>query len=94
MSPVPPQAPIAIPANMPSAPVRGIEPAALNPVGVLPAAGFVRLRTILAIYPICASGWWQGVKDGRLPQGVKLSARVTAWRVEDIRALLTEVGNV
>jgi predicted DNA-binding transcriptional regulator AlpA len=57
----------------------------------LPSAGFVRLSTILKLYPVSASTWWAGVKDGRFPAGFKLSERITVWRVEDIRALLASV---
>ena len=56
----------------------------------LPATGFVRLPTILSVFPISESGWWAGVKAGKYPCGVKLSPRVTAWRAEDIRALIEE----
>lgn len=68
----------------------------------LPAAGFVRLKQIVgdpkanpplpAIYPVARSTWWQGVRDGRFPKPVQLSRRVTAWRVEDVRALLAKVA--
>lgn len=55
----------------------------------LPEAGFLRLKQIVpALVPIGKSTWWAGVKDGRFPRPVKLSARVTVWRVDDIRALL------
>lgn len=40
------------------------------------------------IIPGSHAWWWRGVKEGRFPQPVKLSTRVTAWRVEDIRALI------
>jgi prophage regulatory protein len=56
----------------------------------LPEAGFVRLATILKIYPIGRSTWWAGVKSGKYPAGVKIGANTTAWRVEDIRALLAK----
>lgn len=56
----------------------------------LPETGFVRLPQILAVYPVSRSAFWAGVKEGRYPQPVKLSPRCTAWRVEDIRALITE----
>lgn len=55
---------------------------------VIPETGFVRLPQILAVYPISRSAFWAGVKEGKYPAPVKLSARVTAWRVEDIRALI------
>lgn len=58
--------------------------------GVLPEHGFVRLPTILQVYPISRAGWWAGVKDGSKPAGVLLSARVRAWAVEDIRRLIAE----
>lgn len=41
-----------------------------------------------AIIPVKKSCWWDGVKSGRFPKPVKLGPRVTAWRVEDIRALI------
>lgn len=57
---------------------------------VLPETGFVRLPLILAHIPVGKSTWWAGVKSGRYPQPVKLGTRITAWRAEDIRALITE----
>jgi prophage regulatory protein len=38
--------------------------------------------------PIGHAAWWRGVKEGRFPAPVKLGPRVTAWRAEDIRALI------
>ncbi len=43
---------------------------------------------IPALIPVKKSCWWDGVKTGRFPKPVKLGPRVTAWRVEDIRALI------
>lgn len=57
----------------------------------LPEAGFVRLSRILAPtgpIPVSKSTWWEGVRTGRFPKPVKLGPRITAWRVEDIRALI------
>jgi len=42
------------------------------------------------IIPVSKSTWWAGVKAGRYPKPVKLSDRTTAWRVEDIRALIMQ----
>jgi predicted DNA-binding transcriptional regulator AlpA len=61
----------------------------------LPDTGFVRLNSIIGPsgpIPISKSTWWQGVKDGRFPNPVKLGVKTTAWRVEDIRALIERLG--
>ena len=59
----------------------------------LPAEGFVRLPAVLANYPVSKSSWWAGVKTGRYPQAVKLGPRMTAWHVDDIRALIAGACN-
>ncbi len=64
----------------------------------LPETGFLRLPQIIGnpeknippIVPVSRSTWWAGVKSGRYPAPVKLGPRVTAWRVEDIRALVEQ----
>lgn len=68
----------------------------------LPATGFLRLSQIIGdpkaeppippIIPVKKSCWWDGVRTGRFPKPVKLGTRVTAWRVEDIRALIEQVS--
>ncbi len=58
----------------------------------LPTEGFVRLPSILAVFPVGRSSWWAGVKSGRYPAPVRLGPRTTAWRVEDIRRLLNVVA--
>lgn len=57
----------------------------------LPDTGFLRLSSILAPrgpIPVSKSTWWAGIKDGRFPKPVKLGARITVWRVADIRSLI------
>ena len=58
----------------------------------LPTTGFVRLPQILAVFPVGRSSWWQGVRAGRFPAPVKLGPRTTAWRVEDILALIEQAA--
>ena len=68
----------------------------------LPETGFLRLSDIIGnsksnppqppIIPVKKSCWWAGVKSGCFPKPVKLSARVTAWRIEDIRKLISEAA--
>ena len=60
---------------------------------MLPDVGFVRLPQILAVIPVCRATWWAGVKSGRFPAGVLLGPRTRAWKVESIRALITEMGS-
>lgn len=66
---------------------------------ILPAEGYLRLSQIIGnpksnpptppIIPVSKSTWWAGVKSGLYPKPVKtLGKRITAWRVEDIRALI------
>ena len=57
----------------------------------LPVEGFVRLSLILMIFPFGKTTWWKGIKEGRFPAPVKLGPRTTAWRVEDIRALIANM---
>jgi prophage regulatory protein len=57
----------------------------------LPETGFIRLKNIIAPYgpiPVSKSTWWAGVKSKRFPQPIKLGPKITAWRVEEIRALI------
>ena len=60
----------------------------------LPDTGFLRLPEVLKLIPVCKTVWWEGIKAGKYPVGIKLSARCTAWRAEDIRALINELGGV
>ena len=59
----------------------------------LPVIGFLRLPQILEIIPVSKSAWWQGCKDGRFPKPVKLGPKTTAWRAEDIAALIERIGS-
>ncbi|MCZ2096760.1 MAG: AlpA family phage regulatory protein [Anaerolineae bacterium] len=46
--------------------------------------------SIPALIPTSKSTWWAGVRSGRFPKPVKIGERITAWRVEDIRALIEQ----
>lgn len=63
----------------------------------LPCTGYLRLPQIIgdpargvpALIPVSRSTWWAGVKSGRYPQPTRsLGSRITAWSVDDIRALI------
>ena len=56
-----------------------------------PLFGLLRLSAILAPLgpiPVSKSTWWAGVKTGRYPKPIKLGPRTTAWKAEDIQALI------
>ena len=54
--------------------------------------GFLRLKQVLQFIPISKSAFYSGIKAGIYPKQVKLSARISAWRVEDIRNLIDALG--
>lgn len=55
----------------------------------LPEIGFVRLPTILQLIPISRSTFLARVKAGEYPKPYKIGPKVSAWNVDDIRALLS-----
>ena len=75
----------------------------LNPS--LPATGFLRLPQIIgrradshdpegipAIVPVSRATWYAWIRSGHAPAPVRLGPNVSAWRVEDIRALIQRMG--
>lgn len=58
----------------------------------VPTVGFLRLPQILQLVPISKSAWWEGCKTGRFPKPVKLGPRTTAWKAEDIAALVERLS--
>lgn len=76
----------------------------MNVSPALPQTGYLRLSQIIGnpkgtpptwpLIPISRSAWWAGVRTGRYPKPVRLGPRTTAWRVEDIRALIEQTTNV
>ena len=65
----------------------------MNAISTIPATGFLRLPQVLAFIPVSQSSWWEGVKEGRFPKPVKLGKRTSAWKVEDITALVEQLGS-
>lgn len=65
----------------------------MNTKHSLPETGYLRLPDVLRLIPVGKTTWWDGIKAGRFPRGVKIGSRVTAWRVEDIRNLIGRLGD-
>ena len=58
-------------------------------IGRLPETGYIRQSQLIpVIVPFSSATLWRKVKSGQFPSPVKLSTRITAWSVEDIRAWL------
>ena len=63
---------------------------------------FLRLRQIIGdpravppiepLIPVSKSTWWQGVKEGRFPEPIKLSERITVWRASEIHSWISQAG--
>ena len=69
-----------------------------NKLHSLPETGFLRLTQIIgnpkskppipALIPVSKSTIWEWVKIGRFPRPIKLSSKVTVWKVEDIVSVI------
>ncbi len=60
---------------------------------LLPETGFLRLSSVLRVFPVSKSTWWAGVKEGKFPKPIKLTKRTTAWKAQDIRELIQTRNN-
>ena len=61
-----------------------------NTIGRLPESGYLRQSQLIpVIVPFSSATLWRKVKSGEFPAPVKLSERITAWRVEDVRAWMS-----
>jgi predicted DNA-binding transcriptional regulator AlpA len=79
---------------MPSKTIKTIKPSTFD---LLPDAAFIRKSQLVydprrpdfpALLPFSAATLWRMVAAGSFPKPLKLSPRVTAWRVADIRLFL------
>ncbi len=62
-------------------------------VSTPPPQGFLRLPQVLELIPVSKSTWWDGCKAGRYPKPIKIASNATAWRAEDIHALMQRLVN-
>ncbi|CAB3648399.1 helix-turn-helix transcriptional regulator [Achromobacter marplatensis] len=56
----------------------------------LPAVGYARVPMVSRVLGIAVSTLWAWAAQGRFPKPVKLSPRVSAWPVADVRAWLVD----
>jgi prophage regulatory protein len=55
-----------------------------------PKDRFLRLEEVLKIISVSKTTWWSGVKSGKFPQSIKLTARTTVWSELEIYAFIDE----
>lgn len=56
------------------------------------SAGAMRAKTAAAFLGIAESTFWRWVAQGRLPKGIRLSARATVWKRADLEFFLEQAG--
>jgi predicted DNA-binding transcriptional regulator AlpA len=62
------------------------------PNSALPSTGYVRQSQLIPnILPFSPATLWRKVKNGSFPAPVKLSERITAWNVNDIKDWMIQV---
>ena len=59
---------------------------------ILPSTGFLRLNQVLQFVPIGKTAWYNGVKEGRFPKPIQLSARTAVYRAQDIADLIERIS--
>jgi predicted DNA-binding transcriptional regulator AlpA len=59
---------------------------------LLPETGFVRRPVVLAHIPFGTTTLYAEIKAGRFPAPVKLSARIAAWKAEEVREWIERQG--
>jgi predicted DNA-binding transcriptional regulator AlpA len=47
-------------------------------------SGFLRLKDVLKLIPVCKATWWNGCKSGIYPKPYRIGERSTGWKVSDI----------
>jgi predicted DNA-binding transcriptional regulator AlpA len=63
-----------------------------NPKSQVDPAALLRLKQVLALYPVSKSAWWKGVASGRFPKPIKAGPRTTCWRAADVLALIEQAA--
>ena len=66
---------------------------ALQNFDQLPNSAHVRLPVVKALTGCSAATVWRRAKDGTIPKPIKLSPRVTAWNVGQLRQALASIAD-
>lgn len=53
---------------------------------------FLRFKQIPERFPVSRTEWYRGVREGRFPQGIRISKNVVVWKESDIDALIASIS--
>jgi prophage regulatory protein len=65
---------------------------ALGLFEAMPENAYVRLPVVCALFSCSPATVWRRVKSGGIPKPYMLSARMTAWRVGELRTAMNSVA--
>ena len=57
---------------------------------VLPEKALLRLPQVLWLVPVSKTTWYRWIAEGKAPASVKLGAKTTVWKSEDIARFIDE----
>lgn len=60
---------------------------------ILPMGGYIRAKALAPLLGISVVTLWRWSASGKIPKPVKLSERVTAWWMEDVRNWMNTRNN-
>lgn len=58
----------------------------------IPQGRLLRLRDVLALYPVSRTAWYDGITTGQYPKPLRLGKRTVAWRQSDIEAAISAMN--
>ena len=64
----------------------------MNQPQMLSSGGYIRAAALAPMLGIAVVTLWRWAANGKLPKPIKLSERVTAWQVKDIRQWMASKG--
>ncbi len=53
---------------------------------------YLRLKSVLELIPVSRSTWYLWIQRGIAPQPTHISLRAAAWKSQDIKDLLDDMG--
>lgn len=55
--------------------------------------GALRAKGCAQFFGIGESTWWRWASEGRIPPGIRLSGRVTVWKISDVIAFMERAAD-